>query len=178
MLQIVLLAGKFVFLIILYLFIYRVVRSTTRELRAAAPAAGRQQAFAPAESYAAPAALTAGHTAAMPAASNRAFQRAEGVVWTLVVRKSPSLRAGAAFSFSTGAHALAGRAPETDIHLDDTFVSSKHALFEATPAGLQVEDLRSTNGTQVNGVDISGARVLLPGDRVEIGDTVFEVEVR
>ena len=37
MLQIVLLAGKFVFLIILYLFIYRVIRSTHRELRAAAP---------------------------------------------------------------------------------------------------------------------------------------------
>jgi len=56
--------------------------------------------------------------------------------------------------------------------------SSKHALFETTAAGLQVEDLRSTNGTQVNGADISGARVLHPGDRVEVGDTVFQVEVR
>ena len=37
MLQIVLLAGKFVFLVILYLFLYRVIRSTTRELRTAAP---------------------------------------------------------------------------------------------------------------------------------------------
>jgi len=51
-------------------------------------------------------------------------------------------------------------------------------LFETTAAGLQVEDLRSTNGTQVNGADISGARVLHPGDRVEVGDTVFQVEVR
>ncbi|MBC7294055.1 MAG: hypothetical protein H5T84_08155 [Thermoleophilia bacterium] len=33
MLPIVLLAGKFIFLIVLYLFIYRVIRSSTRELR-------------------------------------------------------------------------------------------------------------------------------------------------
>jgi pSer/pThr/pTyr-binding forkhead associated (FHA) protein len=77
-----------------------------------------------------------------------------------------------------GAHALAGRAPEMDIHLQDTFVSSKHALFESTTAGLQVEDLLSTNGTQVNGADISGTHMLRPGDRVEVGDTVFQVEVR
>ena len=42
MLQIVLLAGKFAFLVILYLFIFWVVRSTTRELRASAGAPARQ----------------------------------------------------------------------------------------------------------------------------------------
>ena len=50
-----------------------------------------------------------------------------------------------------------------DIHLDDTFVSSKHALFEITADGLQVEDLRSTNGTQVNGADISDPRLCTRG---------------
>ena len=65
-----------------------------------------------------------------------------------------------------------------DIFLDDTFVSSKHALFEVTADGLQVEDLRSTNGTQVNGADISESTLLRAGDRVEVGDTVFQVEVR
>jgi pSer/pThr/pTyr-binding forkhead associated (FHA) protein len=65
-----------------------------------------------------------------------------------------------------------------DIYLEDTFVSSKHALFEATAEGFQVEDLRSTNGTQVNGADISGPRPLGIGDRIEVGDTVFQVEVR
>lgn len=169
MLQIVLLAGKFVFLIILYLFIYRVIRSTTRELRTAAPVAGKQQGFAPAETYVA---------AGGPPAPGVASSRAGDGVWTLVVQKSPSLSVGEAYAFPVGTHALAGRAPEMDIYLEDTFVSSKHALFEATNAGLQVEDLRSTNGTQVNGADISDARVLRPGDRVEVGDTVFQVEVR
>lgn len=168
MLQIVLLVGKFIFLIVLYLFIYRVIRSTARELRAAAPGAVRQQDFEPAEIY----------SAALPVAPGAATAPAETGVLTLVVRKSPCLPVGEAYSFALGAHALAGRAVETDIHLEDTFVSSKHALFEATPAGLQVEDLRSTNGTQVNGADIAGPRLLLPGDRVEVGDTVFVVEVR
>ena len=61
-------------------------------------------------------------------------------------------------------------------HLDDTFVSSKHALFEASEAGLQLEDLRSTNGTVVNGQEVEGVRLLHEGDRVEIGDTIFRVE--
>jgi hypothetical protein len=168
MLPIVLLAGKFVFLIILYLFIYRVIRSTTRELRTAAPVADKQRRFTPAETFA----VTRG-----PQVPGVASSSGDGV-WTLVVQKSPSLSVGEAYRLPMGAHALAGRAPEMDIHLQDTFVSSKHALFESTTAGLQVEDLLSTNGTQVNGADISGTHLLRPGDRVEVGDTVFQVEVR
>ena len=63
-------------------------------------------------------------------------------VWTLVVEKSPCLPAEATYAFPLGARALAGRDPDMDIYLDDTFVSSKHALFEITPSGLQGEDLR------------------------------------
>ena len=165
MLQIVLLAGKFIFLIILYLFIYRVVRSSTRELRLVAPA--KQQ-------WAETASRRAGQVVAPPGA----LAPADGGVWTMVVEKSPTLTAGEAFAFPRGTHALAGRSPDMDIQLEDTFVSSKHALFESTPEGLVVEDLRSTNGTQVNGNDIADARVLDVGDRVEVGDTVFLVEVR
>jgi hypothetical protein len=164
MLQIVLLAGKFAFLIVLYLFVYRVVRSATRELRAAAPMAEKQQ-------------WSTGAHVAGPLVTTAAGERARGV-WTLVVQKSPCLSAGAALAFPPGSHALAGRSSDVDIHLDDTFVSSKHTLFETGPEGFHLEDLHSTNGTQVNGVDISGPLVLQAGDRVEVGDTLFVVEVR
>jgi hypothetical protein len=167
MLQIVLLAGKFAFLIILYLFIYMVVRSTTRELRLAAPK-GKPRSVAEVPVTTTPA----------PAGGDTGAGRTSAGVWTLVVQASPTLSLGAAYAFPLGAHALAGRSSDMDIHLDDTFVSSKHALIEATAAGLQVEDLRSTNGTQVNGEDVTGTMVLKVGDRVEIGDTVFRVEVR
>lgn len=169
MLQIVLLAGKFIFLIILYLFIYRVIRSASRELRPAVPASGDGERFVAAGPR-------AGEVISLPTgvASGRPGQG----VWTLVVQKSPALPQGTAFPFPVGAHSLAGRSADMDIYLQDTFVSSKHALFEVTEDGLQVEDLRSTNGTQVNGADISDVRLLAVGDRVEVGDTVFRVEVR
>lgn len=166
MLQIVLLAGKFIFLIILYLFIYRVIRSTTRELRAAAPVTDKQWPAA-AELY------TGSGGEAGPVPGLR-----DSGVWTLVVERSPTIQVGTPFAFPAGAHALAGRSSDADIQLEDTFVSAKHALFEGTSAGLQVEDLRSTNGTQVNGSDISDPWLLQVGDRVEVGDTVFRVEVR
>jgi hypothetical protein len=169
MLQIVLLVGKFAFLIILFLFIFYVIRSSTRELRSAAPAPGgprwleQQSAASQPRSQATPGAVRDPSPAG---------------TWTLVVDKSPTLPVGSAYSFPLGVRALAGRSGDMDICLDDTFVSSKHALFETTLNGLQVEDLRSTNGTQVNGTDISEPRVLRIGDRVEVGDTVFRVEVR
>jgi hypothetical protein len=170
MLQVVLLAGKFVFLIILYVFLYRVIRSTTRELRAAAP--GPARPAYPLASFADPATSAAPRSPGSPPAPL-------GVPgWSLVVEKSAVLRAGETFTFIPGVPALAGRSSDMDIHLEDTFVSSKHALFEAGSSGLLVEDLLSTNGTQVNGADISEPTMLSPGDRVEVGDTMFRVEVR
>lgn len=168
MLQIVLLAGKFVFLIVLYLFIFRVVHSSTRELRVAASAEAAQEWQAPGAVFV----VGEGPAETMVSAPDL------NGVWTLVVEKSPCLPMGAAYAFPAGARALAGRASDMDIRLDDTFVSSKHALFETTAAGLQVEDLRSTNGTQVNGADLTETRVLRAGDKVEVGDTLFRVEVQ
>ena len=169
MLQIVLLAGKFVFLVVLYLFVYRVIRSASRELRATGPAGGRQQWSSEIE------VAPAGTVVVAPVGASAVGGSG---VWTLVVQKSPYLPPGEAYSFPVGAHALAGRSSDMDIYLEDTFVSSKHALFESTADGFQVEDLRSTNGTQVNGADISGPRQLGAGDRVEVGDTIFQVEMR
>jgi len=169
MLDIVLLVGKFVFLIVLYLFILRVVRSTTRELRMAAPVANKPPWTRPGDLVETDA--TSAHAGVSPAIP-------QDTVWALLVVKSPCVPVGAAYALQPGARALAGRSAEMDILLDDTFVSSKHALFEVTPSGLQIEDLRSTNGTQVNGGDITGPTLLAPGDEVAIGDTVFRVEAR
>ena len=171
MLQVVLLAGKFIFLIILYLFLYRVIRSTTRELRAAAPGPARPAYVAGAY----PPAPSAGAVIESPSAS-RAVPRAGGS-WSLVVEKSPFLRPGEVFTLIPGVPMVVGRSSDMDIYLEDTFVSSKHVLFEASASGLLAEDLRSTNGTQLNGSDISQPAMLSPGDRVEVGDTIFRVEV-
>ena len=96
MLQIVLLVGKIAFLIILYLFIYRVVRSTTASC-AWRPRA-RQAASGPPwwGPIARRGATGAGTTSPAPG---------RGGVWTLVVQKSPCMPR-ARSSLPGGAQAL------------------------------------------------------------------------
>jgi hypothetical protein len=169
MLEIFLLVGKVVFLVVLYVFIFSVVRSSTRELRLATAVTGKRQ-------WRMPGATAPGEEAPVhPGTKTAELERG---AWALSVVKSPCIPASAAYVLPAETHALAGRSPDMDIYLEDTFVSAKHALFEVTADGLYVEDLRSTNGTQVNGRPISEPALLKVGDQVAVGDTIFRVEVR
>ncbi|MBU2601628.1 MAG: FHA domain-containing protein [Actinobacteria bacterium] len=168
MLNLTLLGGKFVFLGVLYLFVFLVVRSIARDLRipatiAAAGLSGRGIAVADAESYAGPG-LT-------PVAQGTG-------VWALVVAESPHLEVGSAFLLPVGERVLIGRAAECEIVLSDTFVSSSHARVVAEAEGLVVEDLGSTNGTVVGGREVMGSVLVAHGETIAIGDTVFTVESR
>ena len=82
---------------------------------------------------------------------------------------------GAVFSISAETSVLVGRASDCDLQLQDTFVSSHHARLRATAEGLTIQDLGSTNGTFVNGAEIEGPLILVPGDEIAIGDAVFVV---
>lgn len=70
-----------------------------------------------------------------------------------------------------------GSSHDNDIVLEhDDFVCARHALFKAEGNSLHVSDLGSRNGTRVNGETIrNSSRPLLPGDRVDIGQTTLEV---
>jgi pSer/pThr/pTyr-binding forkhead associated (FHA) protein len=61
-----------------------------------------------------------------------------------------------------------GRAPIADLILDAPLVSRVHCRLEASEETLEVVDLESTNGVVVNGERVS-RRLLIPGDRLEIG---------
>jgi hypothetical protein len=61
-----------------------------------------------------------------------------------------------------------GRAPDNDIVLPDGDVSRHHARLEYDSGRLTVQDLRSTNGTWVNGQKIE-RRVIGPGDEMTFG---------
>lgn len=63
-----------------------------------------------------------------------------------------------------------GRLGECDICLADANVSRVHAAFVREGAGWSIEDLESTNGTQLNGAPVDRAR-LRDGDTVQIGAT-------
>jgi pSer/pThr/pTyr-binding forkhead associated (FHA) protein len=63
-----------------------------------------------------------------------------------------------------------------DVLLHDPRVSRRHARLRERADGLEIEDLGSANGTWVNDQRIQGTHRLSPGDRVRVGDSVFEVE--
>lgn len=82
---------------------------------------------------------------------------------------------GKRFLLPAGVELVAGReAPDINL-ASDTAASRKHAAFRATPAGVEVRDLNSTNGTYVNGVKIT-LMALREGDTVRIGSTTFRLE--
>lgn len=68
---------------------------------------------------------------------------------------------------------VVGRAPECHIAIDSKSVSRRHARLMLEEDRYAIEDLRSRNGTCVNGQRISGPVLLDDGDRVSICETVF-----
>jgi pSer/pThr/pTyr-binding forkhead associated (FHA) protein len=143
----VLLALKALFLVLLYVFIWRVIRSAARDMR-----------VAPQESFVlAPSQLAAEH----PASSGG----------RLVVEQSKIFKRGK--TFTAGPVPLTiGRADDNAVELaGDEFASAHHARIESQRDGVWILDLGSTNGTFVNGARLDGRRQLREGDVVQIGDT-------
>jgi serine protease Do len=69
-----------------------------------------------------------------------------------------------------GGELIIGRAPESDVVLDDERVSSRHARLSHQPDGsVRLEDLNSTNGTYVNGKRISDPVTLRGGEEIGLG---------
>jgi pSer/pThr/pTyr-binding forkhead associated (FHA) protein len=66
---------------------------------------------------------------------------------------------------------MIGRAPLNHIVIDDPTVSAHHARLLRAADSYWVADLHSTNGTQVNSVSITDAK-LKDGDKIRFGSTV------
>ena len=74
----------------------------------------------------------------------------------------------------TGDRIRLGRGSDNDIVLSDVSVSRYHAEIRREAAGWVIQDLKSTNGIELNRGPIEKAP-LQPGDRLGIG--VFELDV-
>jgi pSer/pThr/pTyr-binding forkhead associated (FHA) protein len=149
-----LVALKIAFLVLLYLFIWRIVRSAARDLRL------------PQESM-----ILRPHQAPsiLPIAPQPDVGR-------LVVTSSPALQEGNVFELDFAALSV-GRGAGNDIPIsEDEYASSRHARFEPRRDGLYVEDVGSTNGTFVNGIRLTRERKLAPGDIVRVGQTDLRFE--
>jgi hypothetical protein len=146
----VLLLLKVGFLLLLYLFIWRIVRTASRDLRL------------PQESF------ILGPREAAAAGLRPAPDKSMG---RLTVLKSPALEENTEFVLDSKGISL-GRAGENDVRLDaDEFASAQHARVEPRRDGVWIEDVGSTNGTFVNGKKLSRPRRLSQGDLVRVGET-------
>ena len=65
---------------------------------------------------------------------------------------------------------------DCDIVVAEDDVSRRHASIGPAADGHAVSDLGSTNGTSVNGMRLTSARLLHHGDRVEVGSLVLRYE--
>ena len=72
-----------------------------------------------------------------------------------------------------GERTVLGRHPDCDVVLDVGAVSRQHAQIVRDGDDYYAEDLKSRNGTFVNGELISGRRRLADNDRVKICDLLF-----
>jgi hypothetical protein len=147
----VLLALKIAFLVLLYAFIWQIVRTAGRGLQVAQHSV-----------------ILRPPLAGVPAAPPRAAR--------LVVVESPILDPGAEFELDR-VDITIGRGGQNDVALEgDEFASARHVRIEPRADGVWVQDLGSTNGTFVNGIRIEQPRRLDPGDVVRVGETELRFE--
>ena len=145
---------KIAFLVLLYLFIWRIVRTAARDLRL------------PQESFV----LAPG---SIPGLGGDAPHVEAGKI---VVVKSPALSEGDEWDLDASPLTF-GRSSQNDVELKrDEYASSTHARLEPRRDGVWLEDIGSTNGTYLNGIRLTRAKRLTSGDIVRIGETELRYE--
>jgi pSer/pThr/pTyr-binding forkhead associated (FHA) protein len=155
-LQVPLLAAKALLLLLLFAFIYAVMRRGIGDLRRV-----------PDDKLFEPGRAQDGRGAYAPRGSAES---------ELVVEDSEVLAPETRFAIRDGATSI-GRSSASDIVLkSDDYASGRHAQLTRHGGLLYVEDLGSTNGTFVNGRKTVGATPLRHGDSVRVGSTTFRYE--
>ena len=80
--------------------------------------------------------------------------------------------AGRTVNYQLTALTYIGRAEDNQIRILDPGISRRHVLITATGDGFTIRDLKSQNGTYLNGERID-ERTLMDGDRITVGDVTL-----
>mgnify|MGYP001477603280 CR=1 FL=1 len=167
---------KYVLLALLYLFFARVlwaVWSEVRGPRAGATASQFHAGVAPNDPTVA-AVSPMGPELKHGRRAVRAPRGRKGNVGRFVVIEPKATRGSV---FALGEEISIGRAATCTVGMgDDSFVSQLHARVFRDAGLTMIEDLGSTNGTYLNGKRLTEPERVTKGDRVQIGNTVFEAE--
>jgi hypothetical protein len=156
-LQVPILAAKALLLLLLFAFIYAVVRRGIGDLHSVP----EDESFVP------------GGGDARSDGSGAYRNESRNGSAALVVEDSEVLAPNTRFSVESDTTSI-GRSSASDIVLkNDDFASGRHARLTRHGGLLYVEDIDSTNGTFVNDRKAVGATPLKSGDRVRVGSTTF-----
>jgi hypothetical protein len=63
-----------------------------------------------------------------------------------------------------------------DATIEDAEISRRHVMVRVVPGALEIEDLKSANGTYVDGTKLDGPRQVGNGSQIRIGRTTLIVE--
>jgi pSer/pThr/pTyr-binding forkhead associated (FHA) protein len=95
-------------------------------------------------------------------------------MWSLMIRSPESLLRE--YPLKHGINTL-GRSEDVDIYIDDDSASRYHAqiIFHNDENYLEIKDLKSTNGSFVNGQQIEDPQILAHKDQVRVGRHLLTV---
>ena len=163
-LQVPLLAAKALLLLLLFAFVYAVMRRGIGDLRKVPD----DESYVPGREPS--------REVSSKANGRRAYAPRPTGTPELVVEESEVLAPQTRFDLRDGATSV-GRSSTSDVVLkSDDYASGRHAQLTRHGGLLYVEDLGSTNGTFVNGRKTVGATPMRDGDTVRIGSTTFRYE--
>lgn len=145
--------GNLLLLVLLYLFLWRVVRVIAADLAepapATAPAVPRPVAAQPER-----------QPAARKLPTELVLHPVQGPPHTVSL---------------DGDRLVFGRANNVDQRLEDDYVSDEHAELVHADGQWRVRDLGSTNGTYLNGQKVIAPTAVAAGDQLQLGKTRLEV---
>jgi len=141
---------RYIFLVFLLLFIFGLVRWMINDLRHEPHPAGL-----PPE---------------QPQEKKKQGEKAGG---RIIVADSPLPELRPGDFFSIGREMVIGRSGNSDVVINDSFASTRHARVYEKDGQYWLEDLGSTNGTFLNGVQLKKPVVLADGDGLKVGGVTF-----
>ncbi len=186
-----LLVAEAAFLLLLFVFVWSIVRSSMRDLHDAEPVLGPPAVVGPVHSG-----DTGGHAVVAPRVSDPppqpstpvppaqgtsrerptgpVFELSQNITPKLIVSRSPSLPSDAEYPLEAGM--TLGRSRSSGIPVSDQLASHMHARVFPRGHFYFIEDLGSTNGTFVNGRRIDEQTQIKVHDEIRLGETVFRYE--
>ena len=153
------------FLVLLYLFFFRVLRAVWSEVSSTDGSS--------VDTDASPSRRERRRAARAERSDHSTPPEAEPVGPSVLVALEPPQLAGIEYPLHDGLSM--GRAADAGISIEDSVLSQHHAELRWHDGGWVIADLGSTNGTYLNNVKVDQMARIEPGDRLQVGNVILEL---